>query len=113
MDQPLPFQQSEHFYRYLFDSAPDVMMMIDVDGQILVANSRFEEVLGRVPAEVAGQPFESLLPAENRSGFSVMMTGVRDGTALPEAEVGILSRSDRQHRSIKVEALPRCKNWRN
>ncbi|MCZ6634373.1 MAG: PAS domain-containing sensor histidine kinase [bacterium] len=92
----LSFQQSEHFYQYLFDSAPDIMMMIDGEGQIQMANSRFEEVLGRARSDVLGQPFDAVLSETYRSTFWVIMTGVKDGTPLPEAEVAILDVKDRE-----------------
>lgn len=93
---PLSFQQSENFYRYLFDSAPDIMVMINGEGQVRMVNSRFEEVLGRARSDVLGQPFDAFLSDNNRSAFWVMMTGVKDGTSLPEAEVAILDAKDHE-----------------
>jgi len=42
----MAFSESEDFYRYLFDAAPDVTMLVDAEGMIEVVNSRFQDVLG-------------------------------------------------------------------
>ena len=44
----MAFTESENFYRYLFDAAPDVMMVVDTEGMIEVVNSRFQDVLGYI-----------------------------------------------------------------
>ena len=91
----VPFEQSEQFYRYLFDAAPDVMMVIDRKGTIQVVNSRFQDLLGYVPSEAEGKPFQTLLSEANRMGLEVMLMGVADGTHLPEGEVNVLSQAGR------------------
>ncbi len=85
------FQQSESFYQHLFDSAPDVMMMVDRQGEVQVANSRCRDVLGYSPEDVQGRGVQDLLDEGSRSGIEVMMTGILEGTPMPEAEVDILT----------------------
>ena len=89
----LPIHHSDQFYRHLFDASPDVMMLIDQEGVIQVMNSRCKEVLDYASSDLQGQPFQALLPDESRPAFAVMLTGVRDGTQMPEAEVSISSAS--------------------
>lgn len=87
------FQQSGSFYQYLFDAAPDVMVMIDRKGEIQVANSRCQDVLGYAYADMPGRQVKEMLARSNRSGFEVMLTGIRDGTSMPEVEVEVRTRS--------------------
>ena len=91
MDNPndVPYQQSEPFYQLLFDAAPDVMVMIDRQGDVRVANSRCQELMGRSPAEMRGTRFQDLLAEWNRPDFEVMLRGIAEGTEMPEVEVGI------------------------
>ena len=76
---PNAFQKSESFYRHLFDAAPDVLMMIDREGRVRVANSRCRDVLGHPSEEVVDGPFLELLAEWNRSDFEVMLTGILEG----------------------------------
>jgi two-component system cell cycle sensor histidine kinase/response regulator CckA len=53
---------SSERYRTLMDSAPDVLLVADADGKILLANARVEEVFGYRREEVIGRSLEGLIP---------------------------------------------------
>ena len=89
----MAFSESENFYRYLFDAAPDVTMLVDAEGMIEVVNSRFQDVLGYTVS--GGIRVQDLLPDERRSAFEVILTGVAEGTTMPEAEVEVVAQSGR------------------
>ncbi len=93
MDSPNPasFRQSEGLYQHLFDSAPDVLMMIDPDGLIQVANSRCLDLLEYESQAMCGRLVQDLMVEAARAAFEVMLTGLRDGTEMPEVEVLILT----------------------
>jgi signal transduction histidine kinase len=42
--------------------APDPMLVLDRDGRVAAADRRFEELAGRPAAELAGMPFDALIP---------------------------------------------------
>lgn len=55
--------KSEARANLIIDSSPDAMLVIGVNGCILRANRRIEQLFGYDGAELLGQPIESLLPA--------------------------------------------------
>ena len=88
------FQQPERFYRHLFDAAPDVLVMIDPKGKVQVVNSRCRDLLGYASEDISGRLFPGLLAEWNRSNFEVMLTGLNEGTPMPEVEVDVLTRDE-------------------
>ena len=48
-------------FQHLFHSAPDAIVMVDNEGQILLANSRCLEMFGYAAEELVGQPIEALI----------------------------------------------------
>ncbi len=51
----------------LLNSTPDAMVFVDMDGNIVFANTQVEAVFGYPPEELVGQPVELLMPEEHRS----------------------------------------------
>jgi PAS domain S-box-containing protein len=80
-------RKSEGLYQHLFDSAPDVLLMIDKEGRIEVANSRCSEVLNTSPKDLHGTPVSDLLTSSSQSDFAILLTGMSQGTLMPEVEV--------------------------
>ena len=54
--------ESEAYFRYLLESAPDAMIIIDESGKIAVVNVQSESMFGYSRNEILGQPIEMLLP---------------------------------------------------
>jgi protein-histidine pros-kinase len=54
-------------FRDLFESTPDAIVMVNVTGRIVLANSQAERVFGYARAELMGQPVEMLLPQRFRT----------------------------------------------
>ncbi|WP_135805611.1 PAS domain S-box protein [Halorussus marinus] len=50
-----------------FHAAPDAIVIVDGDGEIVRANERVEDVFGYDRRELEGEPVERLMPAEFRS----------------------------------------------
>jgi PAS domain S-box-containing protein len=82
----MPF--SESLYRSLFDAVPDVILQIDMDGVIQIANSRFVEIFGFAP-DPRGR-FQDMLPHIHQASFEVMLSGAAEGTTMPEVEVEVV-----------------------
>lgn len=78
---------NESLYRSLFDAVPDVILQIDTQGHIQVANSRFAEVLGQAPS--ANERFQDLLLDSYQASFDMMLAGAAEGTNMPEVEVEV------------------------
>ncbi|HET9862126.1 MAG TPA: PAS domain S-box protein [Steroidobacteraceae bacterium] len=63
--------------RFVLDSAPDAMIVIDAGGVVLFANRQVEALFGYAPAEVTGGKVETLLPHR----FRERHVGHREGYA--------------------------------
>lgn len=59
---------TEAWYRSIVRSAPDGMMLVDMDGRISLVNDHLEKMFGYTEGELLGQPMEILLPADARQG---------------------------------------------
>jgi len=57
---------SEKRFRGLLESAPDAMLVADLQGRIVWANSQTERLFGYALAELVGQPVELLIPEDSR-----------------------------------------------
>ena len=55
-------KQVETRFRDLLESMPDAIVMVDVTGRIVLANSQAESLFGYGAGELLGQPVETLLP---------------------------------------------------
>lgn len=68
---------SEAYFRQLLRTAPDAMIIVDLEGRIAIANDQSEKMFGYAHDELIGKPIETLLPAcyrerhiEHRQRFS-------------------------------------------
>ena len=66
---------SEKRFRGLLESAPDAMLVTDLDGQIVWLNSRADQLFGYTRAELIGQPVEILVPETLRAMHELKRAG--------------------------------------
>ncbi|MFC1938267.1 PAS domain-containing protein [Chloroflexota bacterium] len=57
-------RQSEEKYRYMFESAANLIVSVDKDGLIVDCNSRAEQILGYMPDEIIGRSLDEILYPE-------------------------------------------------
>lgn len=62
-------RRAEDRFRRAVDSAPNAMIMVDARGQIVLANSRTEEMFKYEPGALLGQPIDILIPSRFRAGL--------------------------------------------
>lgn len=65
---------TEAWYRGIFRSAPDGMVVVNAQGMIALVNEHLEKMFGYVQGELIGQPVELLLPAGARNGHVAKRT---------------------------------------
>lgn len=54
-------EKSEELHRYIVNSSPDIVFMLDGDGHFCFVNSKIESLLGYQPAELCGRHFRHIL----------------------------------------------------
>jgi len=64
-------KRAERKFRGLVESAPDAMVIIDRNGQIVLLNSQTERLFGYTRTELLGQPLEILVPDRFKFGHAV------------------------------------------
>ena len=64
----------EASFRDLLDSTPDAIVIVNITGRIILANSQAETVFGYDPRELVGRPVEVLLPDRYRAGHVIHRT---------------------------------------
>lgn len=62
----------------LFESIPEMVVVVDTAGLILYANDHCREIVGWDPRELIGQPIETLIPDRLRRGHTSHRKGYTD-----------------------------------
>src|SRR5690242_5132172 len=64
-------------FRSLFDTAPDAMIVVDRNGDIVLSNPQADRLFGYAPGALVGQRVEQLLPESIRAAHVGHRTGYR------------------------------------
>ena len=84
----LKLENSEKMYRYLVDSSPDIIYMLNHEGRFTFVNDRVQQLLGFTREELIGKHYSLLVHEEDqeraRYGFTALR---RDGRASRNIEL--------------------------
>jgi two-component system, NarL family, sensor histidine kinase DevS len=81
----------------LFESIPEMVVVVDIEGVILFANEHCEEIVGWTPPELVGRPIETLIPSRLQGGHRAHRKGYTDDPKARPMGSGLLLTA--QHRS--------------
>jgi PAS domain S-box-containing protein len=88
----------------LFESIPEMVLVVDNAGVILFANDHCDEIVGWTPDELVGQPIETVIPARLRGGHTAHRKSYTDDPrARPMGSGLLLSALHRSGREVPVE----------
>lgn len=88
----------------LFESIPEMVVVVDTNGLILYANNHCTEIVGWTSQELIGQPIETLIPDRLRRGHSSHRKGYTDDPrARPMGSGLLLTALHRSGSEVPVE----------
>jgi PAS domain S-box-containing protein len=88
----------------LFESIPEMVVVVDTDGLIRYANDHCCEIVGWTSQELMGQPIETLIPARLHGGHIAHRKGYTDDPrARPMGSGLLLTALHRSGREVPVE----------
>lgn len=97
-------RQQEEFQRYLLESFPDLILVIDLEGRYSFVSARIHDVLGRKPEDLLGKRLEDF--DDNAREFLALYRDVSGGTK----KFGICEYKARHHdgnwRTMRAVASP-------
>lgn len=92
-------EETDTRYRAVFDGAADGILTIDHNGVICSANPALCRILGYEPAELAGQPLDILIPAEEREQHRHLVSEYAAGRLDGSHVMGQVREIDALHRN--------------
>jgi PAS domain S-box-containing protein len=73
-DAESALRESEARFRGLLEAAPDAMIVVNGEGQVVLVNRQAERIFGYSRAELLGQPLELLIPERFRGRHGAHLT---------------------------------------
>ncbi len=101
-------EKSEALHRYIVNSSPDIVFMLDETGHICFINNKVESLLGYQPAELCGQHFRHILDDRDVARGTYALQGPDISADNPRIlEVRLKTRGSRKAtRHFEITAFP-------
>ncbi|SFN32407.1 EAL domain-containing protein [Marinobacter pelagius] len=101
-------EKSEALHRYIVNTSPDIVFMLDEEGFICFINSKVESLLGYQPEELCGQHFRQILDDRDVSKGTYALKGANITADNPRTlEVRLKTRGSQQAtRHFEITAFP-------
>ena len=91
-------------YAHLFDIAPDALLVTDIEGRIVEANSTAVEMLEVSAGVVSGKALSEFLPPPAQKRFAAALGTLAKGEPIAECDLS-LQRGDEQKRIVNARAV--------
>lgn len=101
-------KKSEELHRYIVNSSPDIVFMLDREGRFTFINNKVESVLGYHKRELLGQHYETIINGKDaeRAGY-IFKDNEQSGRTTRTIELHLKSRGDnRAQRFFEVTVFP-------
>ncbi|TGN41071.1 EAL domain-containing response regulator [Marinobacter confluentis] len=101
-------EKSEELHRYIVNSSPDIVFMLDRQGRFCFVNSKVESLLGYQQAELIGRHFRHILDNRDLARGTYALTGPNISAHNPRTlEVRLKTRGSRKAtRHFEITAFP-------
>ena len=100
-------RQSEERYRTIFDSANDILLLIDSKGKIVDVNGRVEDIGGYNREEIQGNDFRSLSKIMTKKSLAIVAKNYLKrmaGLKVPYYDVELIKKNG-EHVDIQISAV--------
>ncbi len=104
----LRLEKSEALHRYIVNSSPDIVFMLDARGHFCFVNSKVESLLGYQPAEICGNHFRHILDDRDVARGMYALSAPNVSSDNPRTlEVRLKTRGSRRAtRHFEITAFP-------
>lgn len=101
-------EKSEALHRYIVNSSPDIVFMLDGEGHFCFVNSKIETLLGYHPQELSGRHFRDILDDRDVARGTYALNGPNITADNPRTlEVRLKTRGSRRaNRHFEITAFP-------
>lgn len=101
-------EKSEALHRYIVNSSPDIVFMLDGDGHFCFVNSKIETMLGYQPQELCGRHFRHILDDRDVARGTYALNAPNISADNPRTlEVRLKTRGSRRaNRHFEITAFP-------
>jgi len=95
-------RESEERYRSVVENSRDGIVILNDELNILYANERFSEILGRPRIEIEGRDFRKYLEPSGRSNIEAHYRKIQKGGKINSGPVCTIMRDTGEERSVKI-----------
>ncbi|WP_148861979.1 putative bifunctional diguanylate cyclase/phosphodiesterase [Marinobacter fonticola] len=104
----LRLQKSEELHRYIVNTSPDIVFMLDLEGRVCFVNHKIEALLGYRPAELIGRHFRHLIDEQDVARGAYALEDPTINAENPRTfEIRLKTRGSRRaNRYFEITAFP-------
>ena len=101
-------KKSEELHRYIVNSSPDIVFMLDKEGRFTFINNKIESVLGYHKRELIGQHYQTIINEKDAERASyIFKDSEQSGRTTKTIELPLKSRGDnRAQRFFEITVFP-------